>query len=172
MYQDNEDYYNANSESSPLSLAGKFDSNTLMYYCAYSSGGSDWPSGSYCIAQYNGDCPSGFHGGYIYHDDEDDENENYCGGSVPSGFYGRDTLIHYCCRSDGTITSPMALPTEEPFYLYQFSSEGCQEVYGMSVRQDLRYFDDEDNANANSVHGSYPYAAGGNNHLIYFCYYY
>lgn len=42
--------------------------------------------------------------GYIYFDDEDDNNRNELGGSVPDGSYGRDTGMHYCrltpCSTD------------------------------------------------------------------------
>ena len=171
IFQDNEDSGNINSASSPLSLAGTFDRNTRIYYCVYSTGGSAWPSGSYCVAQYNNACPSGFVSGYVYWDDEDSNNINSRGGSYPSGSYGRNTRINYCCRSDRSSASSITLPTGKPFYLYRYG-DSCQQVSGMTVRTDYRFTDDEDSNNANSVSGCYPSAAGGRNHCIYFCYYY
>lgn len=40
----------------------------------------------------------GFNFGSVFWDDEDLLNANYHGGTVPSGSFGRDTRINYCCR--------------------------------------------------------------------------
>jgi hypothetical protein len=41
---------------------------------------------------------SGFNSGFIYWDDEDHNNENSHGGTLPDGEFGRNTKIYYCCR--------------------------------------------------------------------------
>lgn len=41
---------------------------------------------------------TGFSSGSIYWDDEDSYNMNGKGGYVPSGTYGSNTRINYCCR--------------------------------------------------------------------------
>ena len=48
-------------------------------------------------------------------------------GSVPDGKYDRNTKIYYCCRTDGTQSMKLTLPTEKPFYLLKYGSR-CQEV--------------------------------------------
>lgn len=40
----------------------------------------------------------GFKNGYVHWDDEDTRNSNKHGGILPSGIFGGDTRINYCCR--------------------------------------------------------------------------
>ena len=40
----------------------------------------------------------GFQTGSVFWDDEDDNNANGYGGVLPSGDFGRNTRINYCCR--------------------------------------------------------------------------
>lgn len=69
----------------------------IAYVCSAAS--NSWPSGSYCILRKGGNCPNGFTYGYRYWDDEDVENINDAGGSLPDGtFYSPDTLIYFCCK--------------------------------------------------------------------------
>ena len=177
-YQDNEDNNNANSWN-PSDLASymrmELSGNYRTYYCTKtsigSSGSSAWPRGKYCIARYGGSCPSGFSSGYIYWDDEDSRNTNSKQDPLPDGYYGSDTRVYYCCRSDGSTSVGMSLPTSQPFVLYRYGGT-CQTVSGMTVRELFVYFDDEDSSNANSCSGSHPEAGScDSNHDIYFCYY-
>lgn len=175
MFQDNEDDYNGNYLSSYFSVSGIYTNDTQTDYCVY-TGATDtgpWPNGSYCVAQFDYYCPSGFDEGFVYWDDEDTGNTNSYGGYVPSGNYKQDTRIYFCCRDDRSYV-PMRLPTGEPFLLYLYGSWVCQDVVGMSVSRQYRYSDDENDYNANAVAGSYPRGAGyvyGNQYTV-FCYYY
>ena len=176
MYQDNEDTDNSNDKSDPFSVFGTFGTNTRTYYCTFSScSQSPWPIGTYCIVRY-GSCPSGFEEGGVFWDDEDgsdeDHNKNYVYGSVPYMDVGHNTKLYYCCRDDGSLSTPISLPTGTPFYLLQKSSAGCQRVAGLRDRRDWRYSDDEDDGNHNELSGNHPYVTGSTNYKIYYCYYY
>lgn len=39
-----------------------------------------------------------FQSGTVHWDDEDSRNKNSAGGELPSGKFGRNTEIDYCCR--------------------------------------------------------------------------
>ncbi|XP_078571562.1 uncharacterized protein LOC144859147 [Branchiostoma floridae x Branchiostoma japonicum] len=133
-------------------------------------GDGDWPSGNYCIFK-KGNCPGGFQSGWLFWDDEDDDNKNSVGGELPDGNYDRDTMIRYCCRSDGNVDTPIVLPNRKPFYLFRFKG-GCQQVKHMSVREEWFRWDDEDDDNKDDRRGAYPYDDGGSkNHRLYYCYY-
>ncbi|XP_071173263.1 uncharacterized protein [Mytilus edulis] len=172
-HQDNEDNNNQNSVSSPHHFAGSFGRNTKMYYCTKNtySGSGSWPKGNYCILKYGSYCPSGFSNGSIYWDDEDSNNANDKGGVLPSGTYDRNTRINYCCRSDGSSSTAIRLPTSRPFYLLRFVW-GCQRVIGMNVREEFVKTDDEDYNNANSFSGSHPLKFGTRNTQLFYCFYY
>lgn len=80
-------------------------------------------------------------------------------------------LIYLCYRSDGPIADKIFLPIDKPFYLMRYTS-GCQQVYGMVVREEYFQFDDENTNNRDSCSGAHPYDTGCNNdHMLYFCYY-
>ncbi|XP_056001796.1 uncharacterized protein LOC130048770 [Ostrea edulis] len=133
----------------------------------------NWPSGNYCILKRGRTCPDGaFKNGYVFWDDEDSANRNSAGGELPSGRFGTNTRIDYCCRSDGSYSTAIPLPTFTPFYLLRYTSF-CQQVKGMHVREEIVYTDDEDDNNSNNVHGSHLHGPvnGQPNHSIYYCYY-
>ena len=145
------------------------------YYCTKTSNGSSglsyWPRGHYCIARYGGSCPSRFSSGSIYWDDEDSSNDNSKQDPLPDGVYNGDTRVYYCCRSDGSTSTGIELPTSQPFILYRYGGT-CQTVRGMTVRQLRVHFDDENSANANQCSGTYPDDSScDRDHDIYFCYY-
>ena len=177
--QDNEDSNNANHWS-PADLASymrmDLDRNYRTYYCtknfAGNSGSSAWPRGHYCIARYGGSCPSGFFTGSKYWDDEDDSGSlNSKQDPIPDGNYDSNTRIQYCCRSDGSASVGIELPTSQPFVLYRYGGT-CQTVNGMIVRELHVHFDDEDSDNDNSCSGNYPDDSScDSNHDMYFCYY-
>ncbi len=57
-----------------------------------------WPNGNYCILR-RGDCPSGFSGGWVYIDTEDNDPQNKWSGSLPKGTYNRNNLdFYFCCK--------------------------------------------------------------------------
>ncbi|XP_022296255.1 uncharacterized protein LOC111106032 [Crassostrea virginica] len=174
-YQDNEDHNNKNKMSYGHHFYGSFGRNLKFYYCTRNpnefSGRRYWPSGNYCILKQGISCPTGFQTGSVYWDDEDRNNKNSYGGVLPSGEFGRNTRINYCCREDGPYNNTIQLPTTQPFYLLRFTSP-CQMVQGMNFENESVEFDDEDNNNKNSVSGKYPLgASNGRNQRLRYCYY-
>ncbi|CAG2254798.1 unnamed protein product [Mytilus edulis] len=179
-HQDNEDSDNKNALSSGHHFSGSFGRNTRTNYCSKIKEEKvtdwttwkivQWPKGTYCILRKGGKCPKGFANGHVHWDDEDSNNENAFGGTLPDGEYGRNTLIQYCCRTDGSSNTPIELPTSKPFYLVRKSS-ACQRVKGMNVRGEYIKTDDEDKDNKNSWSGNYPSIATGRNIIVYYCYY-
>ncbi|XP_052062376.1 uncharacterized protein LOC127702282 [Mytilus californianus] len=172
--QDNEDSRNANFITYGHHFFGSFGRNMVFHYCTKDehaiSGTQHWPRGNYCILRQGISCPPGFKMGSIHWDDEDSRNKNGFGGVLPSGIYGRNTLINYCCRSDESYRTEVILPRSKPFYLLRFKSP-CQQVQGMVVREEIVKSDDEDKNNKNSVSGSHPLNDGGRNNRLYYCYY-
>ena len=143
------------------------------YYCTFtipSNNNASWPSGSYCVGRYGASCPQGFTEGVVFWDD-DNEGSNIVSGAIPYGKYECDTRIHYCCRSDGSIDTPIVLPTAKPFSLLRQSADGCQQVQGMNVTVEWLFMDSEDDNNQNYIQGSAPYIEGTTDYTIYYCYY-
>ena len=177
--QDTEDNDSNNHWSPSLHLSGYFGKSLLgINYCTKvdkrNDYGIQWPKGSYCILK-KGDCPAGFNTGTVEWDDEDDGNANYFSGVLPDGSYGkRNTIIHFCCRSDQNPRIPIILPTDQPFYLYRQSRDGCQTVKGMNVDTEFVFWDTEDDDNSSKLTGNTPYedANRGKDIRLYFCYYY
>ena len=127
-------------------------------------------SGQYCIYK-KGNCTKGLTEGYVYWDDEAVKNINDKGGTLPDGIYDEDTLIYYCCRTDGDKFTPMPLPLISPFYLKAYNSAECQRVEGAISTEEYILYDTEDKSNKDKRYGSYPYGAGARNHRIFYCYY-
>ena len=75
---------------------------------------------------------TGFSEGRIKWDDEDTKNDNLHTGILPDGTYGKDTVVYFCCRSDGSAKAPIELPMRDPFFLLKHSSK-CQAVMGMRI---------------------------------------
>ncbi|XP_071171965.1 uncharacterized protein [Mytilus edulis] len=171
---DNEDSGNKNYITPGHHFYGSFGGNMVFHYCTKDehiiSGTQPWPKGNYCILRQCISCPPGFQMGSIFWDDEDSRNINKQGGVLPSGEYGRNTLINYCCRSDGSFRTQISLPRSKPFYLLRFKSP-CQQVQGMVVREEIVKSDDEDKRNKNDIKGSHPLNDGGGNNRLYYCYY-
>ena len=126
--------------------------------------------GQYCIFK-KGDCPKGLKKGYVFWDDENGKNINKKGGTLPDGIYDQDTLVYYCCRTDGDKYTPISLPVISPFYLKAFNTSECQRVEGAIATKEFIRFDTEDSGNKDRQNGSYPYGAGIANHLLLYCYY-
>ncbi|CAH1232650.1 Hypp485 [Branchiostoma lanceolatum] len=173
-HHDTEDDDNSNQWSSGIHFDGGYGGNMDQKFCMKteaSMGEGNWPAGNYCIFK-KGNCPAGecFQWGKLKWDDEDDDNQNHASGVLPDGIYNRNTEIQYCCRGDGSATTPIVLPSRRPFYLFRFRT-GCQRVADMSVRDEWFRWDDEDDDNANGYYGAYPYGNGGRNHRIHYCYY-
>ena len=86
------------------------------------------------------------------------------------------------CRADGHTYNPVVLPTESPFYLFQYK-QGCQEVSGMTSVVEYLLWDDDDKgqpstADIGVVHPGMIFSNPpkyGNGHAtssrIFYCYY-
>ncbi|XP_033637863.1 uncharacterized protein LOC117298654 [Asterias rubens] len=117
--------------------------------------------------------------GFIFWDDEDNNNLNEVQGIVPSGVYDQDTRIDYCCMTDGDVSQPISLPTQNPFYLFPYNSEQCQAVQGMNATQEYFRWDEQDRPISIPVKsgGSHPYLtvettpASPRDNIIHYCYY-
>ncbi|XP_035688654.1 uncharacterized protein LOC118424220 [Branchiostoma floridae] len=173
-YHDTEDNDSNNKWIPGIHFDGNLCKNNMKQkFCMKTKneeGDGDWPSGNYCIFK-KGNCPGGFQSGWLFWDDEDDDNKNSVGGELPDGNYDRDTMIRYCCRSDGNVDTPIVLPNRKPFYLFRFKG-GCQQVKHMSVREEWFRWDDEDDDNKDDRRGAHPYDDGGSkNHRLHYCYY-
>ncbi|XP_048743790.2 uncharacterized protein LOC125657178 isoform X1 [Ostrea edulis] len=179
-YQDNEDDSNQNRVTYGhhfFGISGSSPNYMNVSYCTKDlddcNSEGQWPSGNYCILKHGNTCPIGaFRSGSVFWDDEDNNNINRAGGELPSGSFGRNTRINYCCRNDGSYSTRIRLPKTKPFYLLRYTSY-CQRVEGMYFREETVYTDDEDDNNINSVSGSHPFGpvSGGRNHKLYYCYY-
>lgn len=112
----------------------------------------------------------GFEEGSIKWDDEDTKNDNEASGVLPDGDYGKDTVVDFCCRSDGSADKPIELPMREPFFLLKHSSS-CQEVMGMRFTEEWVFWDCEDKENKNLVSGKLPESFVAKDVKLYYCYY-
>ncbi|KAL4225540.1 hypothetical protein ACF0H5_016228 [Mactra antiquata] len=157
-------------------LKGDFQVNDIrLFFCIRTTSrisryDQPWPRGTYCILKYH-DCPTGFAEGSIFMDNDDYNNHNTKGGTLPDGTYDENTLMKFCCRDDGSSHHPIVLPTRYSFILVR-SGTMCQQVEGMYSRDLFVEWDDEDLFNSNENHGKHPYEDGGStNTRLHFCYY-
>lgn len=103
-------------------------------------------------------------------------NSNSFNGTLPDGEYGVNTRIDFCCRCDGSYSTPISLPLDNPIFLMHDScAAACQRVSGTSVNEERVLWDDEDDLNRfQSTFSSQVPAMGQNggiDHAILFCYY-
>ncbi|XP_067028775.1 CUB and sushi domain-containing protein 3-like isoform X3 [Acropora muricata] len=132
---------------------------------------TSWPSGQYCIYK-KGNCPEHLNYGFVYWDDDDIyDNKNSKSGTLPDGVYNTDTEIEFCCRTDGNKDRPVALPTQEPFYLLAYKLPRCQMVKWAVSRLEWIYYDTDDWSNRDNRGGVFPYNAATQHPTIYYCYY-
>ena len=128
-------------------------------------------TGQYCIYK-KGSCPDGLNDGFVYWDDDDKEkNKNSKSGTLPDGEYNRNTKIEFCCRTDGNKDRPVALPTQEPFYLLAYKFPRCQMVKWAVSSLEWIYYDSEHWYNYDQPGGAFPYNAATQHPTIYYCYY-
>ncbi|XP_064646382.1 uncharacterized protein LOC135499513 [Lineus longissimus] len=136
-----------------------------------------WPAGSYCIIKAKAlSCPEGFDEGSISWDDKGSLSDNTAKikGQMPSGDFGKNTKVDYCCREDSLASKAIFLPTDSPFYLMA-KSNNCQKVDNLKVTPEVIQWDEESLMNKSDRSGSYPYDASvnakGKHHKLTFCYY-
>ncbi|XP_078309546.1 uncharacterized protein LOC111106113 [Crassostrea virginica] len=120
-YQDNEDHNNKNKMSYGQHFYGEYTRHKkkhFLLYCSYiiqvTRKQKIYILRIYFLFKFNNSI--GFQTGSVYWDDEDRNNKNSYGGVLPSGDFGRNTRIDYCCREDGPYDNAVQLPTTQPFY--------------------------------------------------------
>ena len=114
--------------------------------------------------------------GYVFWDDEDLNNINDKGGTLPDGEYDiyryvKNTKIYFCCRTDGNKNDPILLPSKSPFFLLAYKSEKCQMVKWAIASVEWIYYNTEHLNNDDHGVEAYPYEAGKKHPTIYYCYY-
>ena len=129
-------------------------------------------TGRYCIYKY-GECPTGLTQGHVFWDDDNENNSNAKGGTLPGGvkYHTYDTEIRFCCRNDSGINDPVLLPAKDPFFLLAYESAECQMVKWAVASLEWIFYDTEDNSNSDKAEEAYPYEAGIKHPTIYYCYY-
>lgn len=131
----------------------------------------NWEMGSYCIYKGKDECPEYMReGSLLYHDYE---GGNLKFGSVPAGSYAdASTTLRYCCRNDGSPTSPILLPSDKPFFLFRHRGT-CQNVHNMDVRLEYISFSRPSWWAMNTLTvGSTPdNKITGSDMKVYYCYY-
>lgn len=134
-----------------------------------------WPAGQYCIYKKGASCPKLLQDGWVLWDDENGKkgaNLNFQSGTVPAGSYTKDTKIYFCCQDVGSVSDPIELPIESPFYLIAYNSRTCQEVLKTIHTVEYIGYDTENDMNHDSQYHPYPYGADWNGlPYIYYCYY-
>ncbi|XP_071798872.1 uncharacterized protein [Asterias amurensis] len=186
-YQDTEDTGSNNYwyPSTGIHLLGPYERDDMTQnFCMKTrdhtdEAESDWPQGRYCVFKYGPSCPRMMSSGFIFWDDEDSNNQNEVQGIVPSGVYDQDTRIDYCCMTDGDVSQPISLPTQNPFYLFPYNSEQCQAVQGMNATQEYFRWDEEDiPTSEDKTGGSHPYHiikqsiyGLADNSIVHYCHY-
>ena len=81
------------------------------------------------------------------------------------------TEIRFCCRTNGSKSDPILLPSQTPFFLLAYGSAECQMVKWTVASLEWIFFDTEANRNSDKAGGAYPFEAGIKHPTIYYCYY-
>lgn len=182
-YHDTEDYHSHNLHSVSYHFAGTVNKHGIRQeFCVKDDPLKEndfdilWPEGKYCIYKYGDHCPIGLKEGWIFWDDENQEDldgGNAEQGFLPEGVYELDTLMYFCCSTKGNPTIPIELPIQRSFYLMAFNSTECQKVKGIEGVSEFIQWDDEDRGNANAHSQIAPYGVNTDawNTRIYYCYY-
>ena len=110
-------------------------------------------------------------------DDEDRNNRNDLGGQLPFGTYDKDTVIHYCCQTNGNWYDSINLPVAKPFYLLtsnSVSSPKCQMVKWATSQMEYILFNTEDSNNNDRFSGTCVFLDKSDSlgrTKLYYCYY-
>ncbi|XP_076113191.1 uncharacterized protein LOC143080917 [Mytilus galloprovincialis] len=127
-----------------------------------------WPNGRYSLPKPKTGCPSEWAEGWRYQDNEDSNNINSVSPSIGHHFFGtfgRNTKLYYCTKT--TSSGSGSWPSGN----YCFARYGGSCLSGFTTRftTGFIYWDDEDNANANSKWGVLPNGVYDRNTKIYYC---
>ncbi|XP_038049834.1 uncharacterized protein LOC119723333 [Patiria miniata] len=181
-YHDTQDLLPNNQWSNPLHLKGiRSNTDVEQNFCVKTdfdpAGGSspEWGPGQYCIFKKGALCPDRFSEGWLKWDDQNLFNRNDASGELPEGVYDDNTKIYFCCREDGDAGTPLTLPVDDPFFLLRKNGE-CQAVDRMTMLVEWFRWDGEDDLIDLTKYrdGSVPdlQDKSGDNHKLYYCYYY
>ncbi|XP_059169958.1 uncharacterized protein LOC131951633 [Physella acuta] len=95
----------------------------------------DWPAGDYCINKHISEspCPKGFQEGSIRLSIKKSRS-----GSPGDELDKQPSSksVSFCCRNDGNANEEITLPTQFPFYMYQYKKASCQRVKDMKAEVD------------------------------------
>ena len=80
--------------------------------------------------------------------------------------------------TDGDVSQPISLPTQNPFYLFPYNSEQCQAVQGMNATEEYFRWDEENDPSSiqNKSGGTHPYLTvstlygDSDNNVVHYCY--
>lgn len=61
------------------------------------------------------------------------ENPSDISGILPDGQFSTDSRFYFCCRSDGSSSTPIDMPSDEPFILFP-TTKNCQEMLGQKLQ--------------------------------------
>lgn len=118
--------------------------------------------------------------GSVQWDDEEFDNVNQHGGTLPDGVYDSNTKINYCCQNMGRWSDPIKLPIDHPFYLLPHNSSlspRCQIVKWTTSRLEYIDYDTVDIGSIDKSYGDHvfcePVRSGVFSNIIraYYCYY-
>ena len=90
---------------------------------------------------------------------------------TPHDSAGPNTVIDFCCRSDGFAANPIYLPSTVPFVLYQSVKGVCQEVFGTKATKIWVKWDTEDDNNSSGKKGVVPFGVNYGNIELNYCHY-
>ena len=175
-----EDTGNRNNASPNLHISGFVHNSAIrLEFCsrAITRNNNPWPPGCYCLFARN--CRSPFTvGNATWHAEQSSQESAITTEGLdflPDGAYNRNNItIQFCCRCDEAPTSPIVLPTHQPFYLmtHHIVGNSCQVVEGMDVQPEYIQWHTDNSENSNTF--TVPVPTGVSNTpdpYIVFCYY-
>ena len=137
----------------------------LSFILPNTVGAVQWPRGQFSLPQPASGCPTGMSSGWRYQDNEDNNNENHwIPGDIQSCInmeVGRNLKTYYCSKTSDTGSSSW------PSGTYCIARHGSSCPSGFT--SGLIHWDDEDNANANTLLHPLPSGRYDRNTEIDFC---
>ncbi|OPL32926.1 hypothetical protein AM593_08842, partial [Mytilus galloprovincialis] len=136
----------------------------ILFLMIASACAVSWPSGRYSLPKPKTGCQPGWAEGWVYQDNEDSNNINSVSpdpGHHFNGTFNRNTKMYYCTKTSYSGSGSW------PRGNYCIARKGGSCPSGFSTG--FIYWDDEDNANANSHGGVLPDGEYGRNTKIQYC---
>ncbi|XP_041462169.1 uncharacterized protein LOC121413421 [Lytechinus variegatus] len=165
FHWDNEDYMNADGESSGSNTPypGVSLSGIMLIFCYYQPAStSAWPSGTYGLPKPLTGCPAGWVEGRRRHDTEDTHPLNLWSDPLHlAGYQQSSSMEHEFCMKTSTSGSSRWPAGDYCIYKKWACPSGFQEGY--------IYWDDEDSSNINTQRGTLPDGEYTNDTKYKFC---